>query len=47
MKKGLLIVNTGDARAADIETLIESVRTQVAAKTGVELITEVRIIGEH
>ena len=46
-KHANFIVNNGDARAADIEQLIETVRTQVAEKTGVALVTEVRIIGEH
>lgn len=46
-KHANFIVNTDGARAADIEHLIDTVRAQVAARTGVELITEVRIIGEH
>lgn len=40
------IINTGKATAADIETLIESVREQVFAVQGVRLEAEVRIIGE-
>ena len=40
------ILNTGTATAADIETLIETVRARVKAAQGVELIPEVRIIGE-
>ena len=40
------IVNPGGkARAADIEALIAHVRDAVKAKTGVELVPEVRIIG--
>jgi UDP-N-acetylmuramate dehydrogenase len=45
-KHANFIVNTGMATASDIETLIEHVRDQVAARTGVQLVTEVRIIGE-
>jgi UDP-N-acetylmuramate dehydrogenase len=44
-KHSNFIVNTGAATAADIETLIEHVRTQVLARTGVTLEREVRIIG--
>ena len=40
------IVNTGAATAADIENLINKVQATVAAQTGVQLHTEVRIIGE-
>ncbi len=46
-KHANFIVNTGGATAADIEALIEEARTQVARKAGVELVTEVRIIGER
>lgn len=46
-KHANFIVNTGSATAADIETLILDVQAQVLRKTGVELIREVRIIGEH
>jgi UDP-N-acetylmuramate dehydrogenase len=45
-KHANFIVNTGTATAADIEALIEDVRARVAAKSGVELIREVRIIGD-
>jgi len=45
-KHANFIVNTGSATATDIESLIEQVRARVAEKTGVELITEVRVIGE-
>ena len=40
------IVNTGNARAADIETLIETAASAVKQKFGIELEREVRIIGE-
>jgi UDP-N-acetylmuramate dehydrogenase len=40
------IINTGGATAADIETLIETVRDKVYAVQGVKLETEVRIIGD-
>lgn len=45
-KHANFIVNVGGATAADIENLIEDVRATVAAKTGVQLQPEVRIIGE-
>ena len=40
------IVNTGTATAADIEQLIDHVRTTVARRHGVTLETEVRMVGE-
>lgn len=40
------IVNTGDARAADIEQLIALVQDEVEKQTGVCLVTEVHRIGE-
>jgi UDP-N-acetylmuramate dehydrogenase len=40
------IVNTGNARAADIETLIETARSAVRRKFGIDLEREVKIIGE-
>jgi UDP-N-acetylmuramate dehydrogenase len=40
------IVNTGAARAADIEALIELAQSAVKEKFGIELEREVRIIGE-
>jgi UDP-N-acetylmuramate dehydrogenase len=40
------IVNTGTARAADIEHLIARVQAEVETKQGVRLETEVRVIGE-
>ncbi len=41
------IVNRGDASAAEIEALIRHVQSTVARETGVELQTEVKIIGEE
>jgi len=40
------IINRGDATAADLEELIESLRRDVARETGVELHWEIRRIGE-
>ncbi len=40
------IINTGGAKAADIERLIEVARQEVLARFGVELVLEVRILGE-
>jgi UDP-N-acetylmuramate dehydrogenase len=40
------IVNDGTASAADIEQLIEHVRSTVERERGVKLSTEVRIVGE-
>jgi UDP-N-acetylmuramate dehydrogenase len=45
-KHANFIVNTGGARAGDIEALIDAVRAAVKAKTGIELVPEVRIVGE-
>jgi UDP-N-acetylmuramate dehydrogenase len=45
-KHANFIVNTGNARAADIETLIETARRAVQQKFGIDLEPEVRIIGE-
>jgi UDP-N-acetylmuramate dehydrogenase len=44
-KHANFIVNLGDAKAADIETLIGYVRETVKAKQGIELHQEVRVIG--
>ncbi|MGI9311147.1 MAG: UDP-N-acetylmuramate dehydrogenase [bacterium] len=41
------IINRGRASADDIERLIERARREVAQRTGVELATEVRIIGRR
>ena len=45
-KHANFIINHGAARAADIEALIEHVRRTVQEIHGVELATEVRIVGE-
>jgi UDP-N-acetylmuramate dehydrogenase len=39
------LINTGEATASDLETLGERVRTDVMARTGVELEWEIRRIG--
>jgi UDP-N-acetylmuramate dehydrogenase len=46
-KHANFIVNLGHATANDIETLIETVREKVKAQSGVELIREVRVLGER
>jgi UDP-N-acetylmuramate dehydrogenase len=46
-KHANFIVNLGQATAAGIEALIERVQAQVKEKTGVELVREVRILGDH
>jgi UDP-N-acetylmuramate dehydrogenase len=45
-KHANFIINHGEARAADIEALIRHVQTAVAKTSGVQLATEVRIVGE-
>ena len=45
-KHANFIVNTGGATAADIEALIREVEQKVRERQGVELVREVRIIGE-
>ena len=45
-KHANFIVNTGGATAADIEALIDYVHATVLEKTGVDLVREVRIVGE-
>jgi UDP-N-acetylmuramate dehydrogenase len=45
-KHANFIINTGGARAADIEALIYYVRDSVEREQGVRLETEVRIVGE-
>lgn len=45
-KHANFIVNAKDAKAADIESLIETIQNQVEAKAGVRLVREVRIIGD-
>ena len=46
-KHANFIVNTGNATAKDIESLIEEVRRRVREATGIELELEARVIGEH
>ena len=46
-KHANFIVNSGEASARDIESLIEHVRAAVKDKHGVELQREVRIVGEE
>ena len=46
-KHANFIVNLGNARASDIERLIEHVETTVEALTNVRLLREVRIMGER
>lgn len=45
-KHANFIVNTGDATAADIESLITLVQQKIALEQGVHLQAEVRIVGE-
>ena len=45
-KHANFIVNMGNARASDIEALILFIQNKVKQQTGVELIPEVRIIGD-
>ncbi|MFA5983517.1 MAG: UDP-N-acetylmuramate dehydrogenase [Methylococcaceae bacterium] len=45
-KHANFIVNTGDASAADIEALIKHVQTKVKQTQGIELQTEVCMVGE-
>ncbi|MEW6678146.1 MAG: UDP-N-acetylmuramate dehydrogenase [Pseudomonadota bacterium] len=45
-KHANFIVNLGQATAADIETLIETVQARVAEQTGITLQREVRILGD-
>lgn len=46
-KHANFIVNRGNATATDIERLIEHIEDRVEARTNVQLIREVRIIGER
>lgn len=45
-KHANFIVNTGNANATDIETLILLIQNKVKKETGIELIQEVRVIGD-
>ncbi|HUL97402.1 MAG TPA: UDP-N-acetylmuramate dehydrogenase [Usitatibacter sp.] len=46
-KHANFIVNLGDASAADIEAVIDHVHATVLAKGGVDLVREVRIVGDR
>jgi UDP-N-acetylmuramate dehydrogenase len=45
-KHANFIVNLGGASAADVEAVIDHVQATVAARTGIGLIREVRIVGD-
>ena len=45
-KHANFIINTGTATAADIENMIDHLQATVKAKTGVELVREVKIVGD-
>ena len=45
-KHANFIVNLGIATAKDIESMVDHVHATVRAKTGIELVREVRIVGE-
>jgi len=46
-KHANFIINSGDASAGDIESLIFMIQEKVKLEHGVELVPEVRIVGEH
>ena len=46
-KHANFIINTGNARAADVEALIEHIIERVQIEHGVQLIPEVRVVGEQ
>jgi UDP-N-acetylmuramate dehydrogenase len=46
MKHANFIINTGSASAADIENMIAHMQATVKSTTGVELVREVKIVGE-
>ena len=46
-KHANFIINTGGASAQDIEALIDHVHDTVQAQTGIDLIREVRVVGEY
>lgn len=46
-KHANFIVNAGGASAADIEALVDHVHATVLGRTGVDLVREVRIVGER
>jgi UDP-N-acetylmuramate dehydrogenase len=41
------IVNTGQAKAEDVLTLMEHIQRTVKARFGVELVPEVLVVGER
>jgi UDP-N-acetylmuramate dehydrogenase len=45
LKHANFIINLGDAKAADIEAMIDHMQATVKEKTGVDLVREVRIVG--
>ncbi len=45
-KHANFIINTGSATAADIENMIAHMQATVRAQTGIELVREVKIVGE-
>lgn len=45
-KHANFILNTGEAKAADVEALIQTIQDTVFAKFGVKLMTEVHFLGE-
>src|SRR5438270_13840929 len=45
-KHANFIVNVGEASAKDIESVVRHVHATVLARTGVDLVPEVRIVGE-
>jgi UDP-N-acetylmuramate dehydrogenase len=47
MQHANFIITDADARAADVEALIAHIASTVKAQTGVELIAEVRVVGEQ
>lgn len=46
-KHANFVVNLGNATADDIETLVQHMHDAVLARTGVDLVQEVRVIGEN
>jgi UDP-N-acetylmuramate dehydrogenase len=46
-KHANFIINTGDATSADVEALIDRVRSAVSERHGIELELEVHIVGEQ
>ena len=46
-KHANFIVNTGNASAQDIESVIAHMQDTVKARTGIELVREVKIVGKH